>query len=159
MSENKNKKEGKSSKPLLITLIILLIIALAGGGIFAGMYFSSKGSAKANSKAEIVIEEATYALDDFLVNLTDADSKRYVKAKVFISYNKNNQDLEKELLLDRTKPILRDAALTILRSKKVADFATIQSTEAVKKELKEKMNSRLTKGKIIEVYFPELIIQ
>ncbi len=159
MSENKNKKEGKSSKPLLITLIILLVIALAGGGIFAGMYFSSKGSAKANNSQGVLVEEATYSLDDFLVNLSDAEGKRYVKAKICISYDKNNKELDKELALERTKPILRDAALTILRSKKVEDFATIESTEAVKKELKEKMNSRITKGKIIEVYFPELIIQ
>lgn len=159
MSDNKNKKEGKDSKPLLITLIILLVIALAGGGIFAGMYFISKNNAKANNQVEIAVEEATYALDDFLVNLTDAETKRYVKAKVFVSYNKNNKSLEKELLLDRTKPILKDATITILRSKKASDFATIASTEAVKKEIKEKINSRLTKGKIIEVYFPELIIQ
>ncbi|WP_040211245.1 flagellar basal body-associated FliL family protein [Clostridium polynesiense] len=159
MSENKSKKEGKSSKPLLITVIILLFIVIAGGGIFAGMYLGTNKSAKATTPTENSVEEATYALDDFLVNLNDTESKRYVKAKIYISYNKKNKALEKELLLDRTKPILRDAALTILRSKKAEDFSTVKGTDTIKKELKEKIDLKLSNGKIVDVYFPELIIQ
>ena len=156
MGENK-KMEKK--KPILVTVIILLVITLTGAGVFAGVYISSKRVLPVQAQVNNAVDLATLPLDEFLVNLADEGSKRYLKVVIYISYDGKNKALTEELALDRIKPILKDSALTVIRSKKSSDFATIEGTETVKKELVDKFNSRIQNGKIIEVLFPELIIQ
>ena len=154
MSEN--KKNSTTSKPLLVVVIIFLAATLVGGGFFAGIYISEN---KNNLSAEKVeIDEELFEIDEFLVNLTDLGSRRYVKVKIYASYNINNKALDEEIKLSRTKTVLMDGVLSILRSKSTEDFEG-DKLEQLKEELKEVINSRMKNGKIMNIYFPELIVQ
>ena len=153
------EKNGKGLKGNTLFVIAFFAIIFSGIGLFAGSYMASGNILPKFEERELSINPETYFVDEFLINLADSDSKRYLKIEIYLSYDSNDEALFEEIQLDRTKPILKDAALTVLRSKTSSEFSSKDGTESIKKELVEKFNSKLENGQIIEVYFPELIIQ
>jgi len=147
----------KGGNSLKIVIIVLLVLVVVGGAAFGGMYFAGKkGASAATTKAKVVeVNEITYSLDEFLVNLMDEDGRRYLKAKVFIGYE-DNKDLTTEL--DTKKPIIRDAVISSLRSKKTTDFSAT-GIDTIKNELIARINPTLTKGKIFHIYFNDILVQ
>ena len=157
------KKEKKEKSFNLIIVILLVIIIVGLLGLAAGFYFfnikgksavaatTTKTSTTSENKG---VSSLTFAVDDFLVNLSDEGGKRYIKVKVFIGYD--NAKLSKEL--ETKKPIIRDAANSVLRAKKTTDF-TEKGTEDVKKELLTRINPILSDGKANNIYFYEILIQ
>jgi flagellar FliL protein len=158
MSEKLKKGEkGNKGNILKIIIIVLLLLVVVGGAAFGGMYFASKGkttTSETPAKAEEAIE-LTYSLEDFLVNLLDEDNRRYLKVKVFIGYEEN-EDLHAEL--EAKKPIIRDLANATFRSKKTTDF-TATGVDSIKNELIASINPILTKGKITHIYFNDILVQ
>ena len=142
---------------LKIVIIVLLLLVVVGGAAFGGMYFASKNKTGATNQTTKVVEvnEVTYSLEDFLVNLLDEDSRRYLKVKVFIGYEEN-EDLTAEL--QAKKPIIRDLVNTSFRSKKTTDF-TATGVDSIKNELIASINPVLTKGKITHIYFNDILVQ
>ncbi|KEI02086.1 flagellar basal body protein FliL [Clostridium botulinum] len=163
MAEAENKSGGKGNI-LKIIIIVLLAAILLGGGTFAGYLVASKNKPQSSAANLSVIQntlnQKTFALDEFLVNLkSDDGSNRYLKTKVSVGYAdiKENEKLQDELTTK--KAIARDAINAILRSKKKEDFATNAQVEKIKEEIKSKVNPLLQDGQIINVYFSEIIIQ
>lgn len=161
---DKKEKKGKS-KILVIVLIVVIFVLIAA---FAAYYFIfSKGSKNNNSNnsAQTVqttsqANEATVSLDESVINLADTDAQRYAKVIVSFGYDSSNSKLNAELTStdDDKKPILSDAVIGILRSKKSTDF-TGQGLEAIKQQILNTVNPYLKNGKIDHVYFKELVIQ
>ncbi|WP_426349145.1 flagellar basal body-associated FliL family protein [Alloiococcus sp. CFN-8] len=149
----------KNSRRNMIMLIIIFAVIFSGIGLFAGSYMASGKILPDFDERVDAVNVETYSVDEFLINLADSDSNRYLKVVIYLSYDSNNESLFKELQLERTKPILKDAALTVLRSKTSKELSSVEGTELIKKELVEKFNSKLENGQVIGVYFPELIIQ
>ena len=146
----------KSGNVLKIVIIVLLVLVVVGGAAFGGMYLAGKKSTSAATTKEKAVEiEATYSLDEFLVNLMDEDGRRYLKAKVFIGYEEN-KELTAEL--ETKKPIIRDVVITTLRSKKTTDFSAT-GIDAIKNQLISSINPTLTKGKISHIYFNDILVQ
>lgn len=156
--------EKKSSDTLKIIIIVSVVCIVVLGGAFAGFYFFMNKSATAQRNTNAVtspvnsaISQYTYGMDEYLVNLADEGGKRYFKVKIFLGYSlKDKKALEKEF--EDKKPILRDAVNYVLRAKKSNDI-TQKGTEDLKKELKDKINSLLEKGKIENVYFNDILLQ
>ncbi len=142
-------KKGSAVKKIIIGVVILVVV---GAAAYGGMYFAGK---KNTTQKPVEIVEATYSLDEFLVNLTDEDGRRYLKTKVVMGYAENTK-LDAELEIK--KPIIRDAVIATLRSKSTADF-TATGVDALKKELIGRINPILTKGKIIHIYFNDILVQ
>lgn len=163
MAESENKSSGKGNV-LKVIIIVLLIAILLGGGIFAGYMVASKEKPQSSfaslSVLQNTLNQKTFALDEFLVNLkSDDNSNKYLKTKVSVGYAdiKENAKLEDEL--NTKKAIVRDTINSILRSKKKEDFATNVQVEKIKEEIKNKVNPLLQNGQIINVYFSEIMIQ
>lgn len=164
-AENKVKKdikEKKGSKATLIVVGVVVGLVLVGAVAFGAYYFAAKSITPVASTTESVAsskdstgEVATFELDEFLINLADEGKPRYLKAKIFIGYV-NGKELAAELTTK--KPIIRDTVNNVLRTKKSTDLS-VQGEEAIKKELADKINNQLTKGKISNVYFSEILIQ
>jgi len=153
MSEIKKKGNG-----LKIGIIVLLVLVVVGGAAFGGMYFLSKKSTSTATKTAKAVEvnEITYPLDEFLLNLMDEDGRRYLKVKVIIGYE-DNKDLTAELETTKTS-IIRDAIIETLRAKKTTDFSGT-GIDIIKKQLVTNINSKLTKGKISHIYFSDILVQ
>jgi flagellar FliL protein len=157
MKVKPEKDKTQKGNILKIVIIILLLLVVVGGAAFGGMYIASKKAAVAiptPTKAYEIVE-VTYSLDEFLVNLSDEDGRRYLKVKVFIGYEEN-----KELIveLEAKKPIIRDLINTSLRAKKTTDF-NAAGVEAIKTELIASINPVLNKGQISHIYFNDILVQ
>lgn len=148
---NDKPKNGNAFK---IVIIVLLILVIIGGATFGAVYFFSKKNSSVAAKPEVIIEQ-TYPLDEFTINLLDDNGKSFIKVNVFIGYE-INKDLTVEL--EENKPIIRDAVNTYMRAKKTTDFS-VTGLDIIKKELIKSINPSLTKGKITNIYFNDILIQ
>ncbi|NME94907.1 flagellar basal body protein FliL [Clostridium cochlearium] len=169
MSENNVEKKSK----IKIVIMVVALLILVGGGAFAGYYFSQKGKQANNTPqpnnqqmassvnvnqnsgyVRNIVPSNTFEAGEFLVNLSDEESRRFVKTKVYLGYE--NKKLAKEL--EQKKPIILDAINSVLRSKKSTDFNE-KGVEKIKLEILEKVNTVFQNGRCETVYFTELIIQ
>ena len=169
MSENNVEKKSK----IKIVIMVVTLLILVGGGAFAGYYFSQKGKQANNTPqpnnqqmassvnvnqnsgyVRSIVPSNTFEAGEFLVNLSDEESRRFVKTKVYLGYE--NKKLTKEL--EQKKPIILDAINSVLRSKKSTDFNE-KGVEKIKLEILEKVNIAFQNGRCETVYFTELIIQ
>lgn len=167
MAKNKKvkdttEKSGGGSKKFILILIIALLIV--GGGVGGGVYFLMKDKAGTNVKTVVAIKEAYFDLDEYVVNLAgDENSNKFLKIKFKVGYDSANTDLATELT--ELQPILRSIGLEFLHSKKQEDFGPASnakdehSLEITKKQLIEQLNKKITKGRFIEVYIQDLVIQ
>jgi flagellar FliL protein len=157
MKDKPQKDKSPKGNILKIVIIILLLLVVVGGAAFGGMYIASKKAVTTASTAPKTYEivEVTYSLDEFLVNLSDEDGRRYLKVKVFIGYEENEELIVE---LEAKKPIIRDLINTSLRAKKTTDFSAA-GVEAIKTELIASINPVLTKGKISHIYFNDILVQ
>ena len=167
-----NSGEKKSKIKIIIAAIVLLV--LVSGGTYGGYYLSQK-DIKTNSNVQQlnnqqvannvntnqnneyvrnIVPSNTFEAGEFLVNLSDEDSKRFVKTKVYLGYE--NKKLAKEL--EQKKAIILDAINSILRSKKSTDFSE-KGVDKIKLEMLNKINTAFQNGRCETVYFTELIIQ
>lgn len=179
MSE-KTPKEGKGKKGFKTIMIIIIIVLGIAGGAFGGYMLVNKNNneakknnmqvvnnnvpqgtsaqtptqAAANGAIQPVISDYTFELGEFLVNLSDEGEKRFVKANIYIGYS--NKKLSKEL--ESKKPMLRDAANSVLRSKKAKDF-TPKGTEDIKIEILNRLNPMFKEGRCESIYFNEILVQ
>lgn len=151
---DKEKKKGSKTKILIIVLIFFVIV---GASFAVYTLFFSKKTTSTSAKTSItqnVISANTYSLDECLVNLTDAGGKNYLKVTVFVGYESSKVAAE----LETKKPIIRDVVINILRSKSSADFSS-NKAEKIKTQILNKINPLLTKGKIDNVYFDDILVQ
>ncbi|WP_373898326.1 flagellar basal body-associated FliL family protein [Haloimpatiens sp. FM7315] len=157
MKEKQTEKKGKSKK----IIIILLVIVLAGGCGFGGYYFATRKASDSGVKSAVNmqgnVEKTTYELGEFLINLADQDEKRYFKANIYLGFPKKDKKLAKEL--EENKSIIRDTINLSLISKKAAELENIKGLDAFKKDILTKINSKLTEGQVMDIYFDSIIVQ
>lgn len=151
MSETTGKK--KKIGVLQIIIIVLLIIIIVGGGTFTGFYFANRG--KTGETVEEKINEITFSMDEFTVNLADESGRRYVKAKIYIGFEENKKIAEE---VEEKKPMLRDAINSVLRSKKAEDYSA-KGVEDIKKEIMTRVSPILENTKPVNVYFYDILVQ
>lgn len=97
-------------------------------------------------------------LGDFLVNLADVEDSHYLRTVVELEQNYGSSP-EFGNEIGNRKSQLRDIVISTLSSKTSEELRTPEGKEALKEELKERINSVLAKGQIARVYFTEFAIQ
>lgn len=178
MSEN--KKEKKPNKLIKIILVALIVILAGGAGVFVGAKFLNTSKAATTTSATAAkpatpkltintdtstvntdtkysyeISKYTYQIsDDFLVNLANTDSKRYLKTKIYIGYDNSKMASE----LSANKAVIRDAINSVLRTKKAEDI-TPKGVEDLKKEILDRISPIFQNGKPNNIYFYDILVQ
>lgn len=147
MSEE--KKEKKSKLPIII--IAVLVIVLLGGAGFGYYYVQN---IKKAAKPAVVLTE--YSLGEFLANLADEGGKKYLKVNIVLTYDGTNKKLAEELAKKQND--LKDATLSVLRSKKSSDL-TVKGSEDLKVELINRYGTILQDGKVIKIVFTNFLMQ
>lgn len=158
------KKPLKSLKILLIAGAGLLVLLVLGGGIVFFLFssFSSgdspfmekvKGMVSGGKKTGDTASVAVHKMEPFLVNLADPGQLRYLKVTLYVETHQKGEEFEKRL------PQSRDSVLTVLSSKNSRDLMTSEGKNALREEIKEKINHLLTETKVKNIYFTEFVIQ
>ncbi|MGL4655903.1 MAG: flagellar basal body-associated FliL family protein [Sarcina sp.] len=158
----KDKKEEKSSNRMTTKKMIIIggvFLVLTFVCTFVGVSFMMKNnSAQAVAKEEKqkVIETAHLPLgEDFIVNLSEIGTKRYIKANVTLAYNLEDKDFKKNL--EKNVVILRDSTISYLKARKEED---LKDLDALKNNLVKKLNEELkTENTITDAYFQSFLVQ
>lgn len=153
--ENPPVKKKPIVKIIVIALAALVVIgAVTVGAIY---FFSRSGSAK-KVEAPAVPPPAAVALwsiEPFIVNLADNQGERYLKVVMQMEVS----DMTVSVEMDQLKPKLRDNILDLLTAKTYSELMDMGGKQRLRDEIVTRLNSFITKGKIVRVYFTEFVIQ
>lgn len=160
--------EPKSSKPILL-YILVVVNMLVVGGVGAMIYLGRQKDASQATIEKVVEGEAQAQEEDkektsefvgkmipmetFYVNLAGNRGNRLLKVNMEIEVE-NDKVIEE---IEKRKPQIRDIIIIILSSKTFKDLESRQGKEALRDELRDAVNSFLTKGRIKHIHFTEFI--
>ena len=145
-------------KPIIkIIVITLSVLVVLGAGTVGALYFYSRsGSAKkVETPAPHPIVATLWSIEPFIVNLVDNQGERYLKIVMQMEVS----DLTVSPQLDQLKPKLRDNILDLLTAKTYSELMEVGGKQRLRDEIVIRLNSFLTQGKIVRVYFTEFVIQ
>lgn len=156
MAEKKEeKKEAKSSKGIMIILFILGLLVL-GAATFGGVYLFMKTNSNVKTQ-QVVIENMYMDLGEVTVNLADEGGKRYFKGQLSVGYDKKDKKVAEEL--ESNLVVVKDIVIFYFKSQKSDFVNNTANEEEMKKQLMEKINKELVKGKINDIRFNSIIVQ
>jgi flagellar FliL protein len=161
------KKKGKAR--LLIILFILLLF-VGGGGAAAWFLLGDKikpmvesvlNKVQGTQQAESVQADAppppgrTVPLPAFATNLADPLGQRLIRLKIELEV----ADPKVREEVERNTARVRDAVLLLLSSKSYADISAPENKVLLKSEITERLNAVLGRGKVVQVFITDLIVQ
>jgi len=148
----KEKKKGSKLKWIIIGVVLVLVLGGGGAGAYFFLNKSANKEAQAPPKPAI---GAMWAPDVFIINLADAEADRYLK--VVMNFELSDPLAVAEL--DVMKPKVRDMVLSVLTVKGFKDVNNFEGKQRLKEEIAMRLNSQLTKGKVVQVYFTDFVVQ
>lgn len=143
---------------ILIGVFATLLISI-GSAILTFAFLSNKADVGRQKVIEPRPELGKLEkLGSFMVNLSDVEETHYVRAVVDLEQNYGSSpEFGNEIGNRRSQ--LRDIVISTLSAKTSEDLRTPEGKEALKQEIKERINSVLAKGQIARVYFTDFAIQ
>lgn len=151
--EEMKRKEG--NKKLLIIFIAVFLVLGAGG--FAGYkLMASKGSGDTAEQKEQKTDKTTiFALDPFILNLSDLG--RYLKVTIQLELS----DKELETDVKEKTPQLRDTIITLVSSKSRSSISSPEGKFQLKDEILFRANQimGMEKDAFKNLYFTEFVMQ
>jgi flagellar FliL protein len=148
----KEKKKSPMLKWIIIGVVLLLV--LGGGGAGAYFFLNKSANKEALAPAKPAIG-AVWAPDVCIINLADSDADRYLK--VIMNFELSDPLAVAEL--DVMKPKVRDMVLSVLTVKGFKDVNNFEGKQRLKEEIAMRLNNHLTKGKVVQVYFTDFVVQ
>ncbi len=177
-------KKSKFKRFLIIFLILLIVVAAGGGGAYWWFFMrvpganpeegqpaaqgteqsvASKADHGVEGEAPVRIERQSILprstgqvlpLPQFVVNLSDAAGKRYLRLGMEIEVN---QDVA--ALLKSQEAKVRDAVIVLLAGKTFADISTAEGKILLKAEVAARLNQILGGAYVVRVYFTEFVVE
>lgn len=167
MADNKSddkseEKGGGKLKPILMILgAVLLLVGVGVGAYFLGAGSAAKPAAGTSPTPAQPAETGAapvgpmLPLDDFIVNILDAEGTRYLKVSMTLELLTPEGMLE----IEERKAQVRDTILLYLGSKTFDEIRDLQGKLQLRADLIGKLNALLTKGKIKTIYFTDFVVQ
>lgn len=161
MAKGVKDKEVSGLSTMKLVIIIVVSMSFVFGVAFTGFYFVNKSRAEGkldmtntSEKKEIKTEHLDLG-EDFVINLKDTGSSRYIKTKIILNYNSENKEFAGNL--EKNIAVLRDSTINYFKGKTVEEISDLN---VVKKELIANLNKSLNvEGVITDAYFQSLLIQ
>lgn len=162
---------GGGGKPIwLIALVVVNMLMVAGVGF---MLYKNRQKEAAEPKIEQVIkgeketqdkeahEEKAFVgkvvpLETFIVNLAGSKGRKVAKVNMELEL-KDSEGSNVADEIDKRKAQVRDIIIILLSSKTYEEVSSREGKDNLRTEIKDTINSFLTKGKITNVFFTEFI--
>lgn len=156
--EIQEKPKGVSLTPkvlILITVFVVCVSALVAFLITTSMGKTPSDAASSATKKEDNPKTGPlFEIGEFTTNLAPDSERRFVKVRVVVELNDSSLENEvKEKL-----PILKDRILLFFNSK-TSDDLKAENRSRLKNELQAQLNHCLQTGKIVNIYFSDLVLQ
>jgi len=161
--EKEKTKKPSSGNMLQMIILVLLLLVLGLGGFIAWKLVnmevpllpgqeqaSSQPPEKAERNPGILID-----LDNITVNLADTDDSRFLRVKIKLGVETEEDKIKVESFQTQTK----DLIITLLSSKSFSDVRTAQGKFALKEELAYRINSMVGERMVKNVYFSDFVAQ
>jgi flagellar FliL protein len=168
MADEANPPKKKSKARLFIILFVLLLF-VGGGGAAAWFLLGDKikplvegvlnkvpGTEQAAAPPETSARPGrTVPLPAFATNLADPMGRRLIRLKIELEVSDPKVGEE----VERNAARVRDAVLLLLSSKNYADISAPENKVLLKGEITERLNAVLGRGKVVQVFITDLIVQ
>ncbi len=146
----------KKKSPVKLIIFIVVAVLVIGGGVAGGLYFfGHKDAEKKEEKHAAPLVGPLWSLEPFIVNLADNQGERYLKVVMQLELSDPAVVPDMEIL----KPKIRDNILDLLTAKTYTELMEPAGKQRLRDEIVLRVNSFLTKGKILKVYFTEFVVQ
>lgn len=180
--EEGQEEGGKKSKKKLFIIIGLVVLLLGGGVPFLMMGGDKKEGEAHEEHHEEEKHYATAKLEPFIVNLSE--NSTFLKVTLLLEYDPALLEVAEKAaggggghgsggggeegaegglpgLMSQRLPMLNDAIIRVLSSKRAQEVLTPDGKEQLKQELIEAVNEAigLDEGPVVNIYFTEFIIQ
>jgi len=163
MAAEEAKGEGAGEKPkkkgMLFIIIGVLVVVMGGGGFFAYKKFMSPKPAVTEEeqikKEPVEKEGEMFALEPFLVNLSDPKGKRYLKVTVTLELDSPKAKEKAEKMV----PKMRDMVIMMLTSLSFEEVMTPEGKIRVREELFERFNLIMRPERVKEIFFTDFVVQ
>lgn len=152
LAESKPKKKG--NKNLILIIIIAVVVVAGGAGAF--FFLTKSKDAKTEKKEETKVDEGVmFALDPFVVNLSDQTGNRFLKVSVQL-------EVAGPVIMEKAKakmPQLRDAIITLLTNKTSEALIAPEGKLQLKDEINIRGNQILGENSVKNVYLTDFVMQ
>ncbi|NLY11488.1 MAG: flagellar basal body-associated protein FliL [Firmicutes bacterium] len=146
---------------LVIAAIALIIMATFGSAYFTYLFFESGSNEGALGTGRTSIVEKreigpTFTAGEFIVNLVaNSNQNRFIRTGIVLEVDSRSTITE----LEKREPQVRDRIISTLRLRSVEELSKTDGLDSLKEDLMKTLNDLLLKGKIVDIYFNELVIQ
>jgi len=144
---------GKRGTMLIIIISVIVLLASAAGVAYMTLWRGAPEPAQKKPAPEKTV--ATYSLGEFLTNLADPGGTRYIRVVIQLGLS----DAKAAKKLDTYNPPMRNAVLSVLRSKTYAQVSGSDGMAALAAELKQALNAVLPSPWVTVVYFTDFTVQ
>lgn len=149
-------------KKMLQALIILVSAVLVLSIISAVATFSVIASKTTPATKKVIVEKPELgpiqSVGEFIVNLADPTESHYLRCNVVLEMDfGSSEKLAEEV--DKRMPQIKDVIIATMGSKTSIQLGDPENREALKQELKDKLNALLNRGQLARVYFTSFAIQ
>ena len=156
-----------------ILVVALIIAASTGSALLAYLLFNravpaapvrpervevrQTGAERAAEAAGVPPLGPTLEIGEFVVNLAPGPGLTVRYARVGVVVEGDRPEVVEQLR--RRDPQVRDLIIGHLRTKRVDELATREGLDQVRRELAESLSRLVSRGKVVNVYFTDFVIQ
>jgi flagellar basal body-associated protein FliL len=149
-------------KKMLQALIVLTSAVLILSLISAGATFFVIMSKTTPATKKVIVEKPELgpiqSVGEFIVNLADPTESHYLRCNVVLEMDFGSSvKLAEEV--DKRMPQIKDVIIATMGSKTSIQLGDPENRDALKQELKDKLNAILNRGQLARVYFTSFAIQ
>ena len=143
---------------VLILVVAVLLLSLASAGATFWVIFTKTTPAT----KKVIVEKPELgpiqSVGEFIVNLADPTESHYLRCNVVLEMDfGSSAKLAEEV--DKRMPQIKDIIIATMGSKTSVQLGDPENRDALKQELKDKLNAILNRGQLARVYFTSFAIQ
>lgn len=144
-------EKNKGLKIVILLLVLILVATLVMGFLYIG-----NKDKKNVSEAAKPIDENTFPLEEFLVNLkSEKGIPNYLKIKIALMYPEKKDEKK----LDENVNKIRDVINDQLRVRTAKDMLDVEKVDTLKLEMLGAINGALGEEVILDIYFTDIVVQ